>query len=75
MAHHQYKPKKFRRTPSWLWWTALVVGTAGGAAIYYLYPDAKTSEEHTVVMLIALFTLLTTGICVIAATSDFWMRH
>lgn len=59
-----------------LWWSAFLI-LLGGAALAYVAsmqdPFDPTTRQH--VRLIMAAAVLSSGICVIAATSRWWMRR
>lgn len=61
---------------AWLWWTALLVLLTGGAIAYLLRLDPMSNPEAlSQSNLILAFTGVTAGICVIAATSKWWLSR
>ena len=68
-----------RNVPSltaWLWWLTLLILITGGA-VYYLFrvsngsgAEMKQAESLTIAV-----TSILAGICVISATSNWWMKR
>ena len=60
---------------AWLWWTALLVLVTGGAIYYILRLDTMNTEAMAQGNLVLAFTGVVAGICVIAATSKWWLSR
>lgn len=61
---------------SWLWWLSLLILITGGA-IYYLFRMNTAGGQHTMqaANLTAAVSLVLAGVCIISATSNWWMRR
>lgn len=59
-----------------LWWAALVILLLSGGMVYFvrLFTPLDPSTDHTVRLIVAT-GVLGAGICVIAATARWWMKH
>lgn len=62
-------------TTGWLWWVALLIAVIGGVIGYYQYHNAIDPTARAHMMLTAVFCTIGIGICIIAATSRFWMHR
>ncbi len=60
----------------WLWWTAfwiLVIGLGLAYLMFYTTPSPRTITEG--VRLVALCSVVGAGICIISATSHWWLKR
>jgi len=58
-----------------LWWFALLILLAGGLVIYLLSLDPLAHGTRAHIAITAMFTIIGAGLCVIGATSQWWLRH
>ena len=58
----------------WLWWLAAIAILSGGTASYFLFQGINP-ETHKIAVIVLTITLLTTGTCIICATSEWWMHR
>jgi len=73
-----YKVPKYRPR-AWLWWVALFIAGIGGGYYYYLtnrFDDPSSlHQDQLYAKIIALVTILSVLICVIAATAQLWFKR
>lgn len=62
-------------TTGWLWWVALLIAMVGGVVCYFIKQDVFDPSAQAKLMLTATCSAIGIGICVIAATSHFWMHR
>ncbi len=67
-------PKKPNLT-GWLWWLAILIAIVGGAVCYMLSLDTMNPDVRQKMMLVATVATIGVGICIIAATSHWWMHR
>lgn len=67
-------PKKPNVT-GWLWWLAFLIAAVGGTICYFLSKDTVNPDMQRQMMLVAMLTIVGVGICIIAATSHWWMHR
>lgn len=67
-------PKKPYST-AWLWWLAFLILSGGGSATYYFYLDRVNPSAYAHMQASLLFTIIATGICIISATANLWLRR
>ena len=67
-------PKRPNAT-GWLWWVALLIAIVGGVVVYFVRQDPLDPLQQTKLMLTITICTIGVGICVIAATSRFWMSR
>jgi hypothetical protein len=58
-----------------LWWTAILVAVIGGAITYALSLDRFTPGFRVRMSVSLMITILGAGICVIAATANWWLKR
>lgn len=58
-----------------LWWTALFVGAIGGTAAYLLARDRLNPDAAAHAGFVFLLTAIGVGVCIIAATANWWVRR
>jgi len=56
----------------WLWWTALLIGVVAAVSVYLVRRDIESQSTGNMIILIAVVAI---GICVISATSQWWVRR
>lgn len=63
------------RHTAWLWWTALLIMVIGGGITYLLSLQKMTpfAQSHTSMAL--MITVIGSGLCVILATADWWLKR
>ena len=59
----------------WLWWLALLFIAAGSFVGYQIQQSQINPDAHQQFMLTIMVTVIGAGICIIAATSRFWMHR
>ena len=67
-------PKKPNIT-GWLWWLALLIAIVGGVVCYLVSRDTMNPDMRQTMMLVATVAIIGMGVCVIAATSHWWMHR
>lgn len=67
-------PKKPSLT-GWLWWLAILIAIVGGIVCYFLKQNVVNPDMQKQIMLTATATVIGVGVCVIAATSHWWMHR
>jgi len=65
----KYRPK------AWLWWLALFFLLIGGALIYMFSLRLPEPTARTFMGLSMVATIVVVGLCLISASSDWWMRR
>ncbi|OQW97260.1 MAG: hypothetical protein BWK77_02185 [Verrucomicrobia bacterium A1] len=60
---------------AWLWWLAFLIAASGGAAAYMLRQNVVNESSLAWSNLVIAATIALSGICVISATSGWWMRR
>ena len=58
-----------------LWWAAVVILIIGGLVVYLLSLDPLARNVQTHIGMTMVITVVGSGLCVIGATSQWWMRH
>jgi hypothetical protein len=58
-----------------LWWIAFALSLVGGSITYMLSLDRTSPASHANAGLSLTITVVAVGICIICATSDWWMRR
>lgn len=64
---------KFQHS-GWLWAVALVILIVGGTATFLLSKEKLNPRAQKAMIVCLAGTVIGTGICVIAATSDWWLQ-
>lgn len=68
-------PRKPNLT-GWLWWLALLIAATGGAVCYMLSRNHPANPDMMQqMMLTAMVCVIGIGLCIIAATSRWWMQR
>jgi hypothetical protein len=60
---------------AWLWWLAFLIAVVGGAAAYMLRLNTMRASSVSMSNLVIAVTVSLSGICIICATSGWWMRR
>jgi len=60
---------------SWLWWLALLILLSGSGIAYWFHQQPANPAASQWFRLIVSFTAVGVGICIIAATADWWLRR
>ena len=60
---------------AWLWWLAFLIAVIGGAIAYILRLNVINEQSIGWSNLMIAATVTLTGICIICATSGWWMRR
>ena len=58
----------------WLWGVALVILLIGGTVTYLLSQQGYNPQAHKAMIICLAGTIIGVGVCVISATSDWWMH-
>jgi hypothetical protein len=58
-----------------LWWMAFTLAVIGGSVTFVLSLDRMNPSAHANAALGLTFTIIAVGICIICATSDWWMKR
>ncbi len=58
-----------------LWWIAFALALVGGTITYVLSLDKMNPIARSNAAMGLTFTVVAVGICIICATSDWWMRR
>ena len=74
---YPYLVKVYQFSPTrWLWWAALLIGAVGaGLAVLRTNMGSVDPSIHEQVRFIVALTVLAVGICIISATSRWWMSR
>jgi CHASE2 domain-containing sensor protein len=59
----------------WLWWLALIFAAIGGLVSYLLLLNPINPELRQQLMMTATFSIISVGVCIIAATAHWWMHR
>lgn len=59
----------------WLWWLAGLITAIAGALIYFIQQDAGNIAAREQINLVLLISSVLVGICIISATSHWWMKR
>ena len=63
------------RPLAWLWHVAFWIALIAGVWIYFLRQQPATPENVQLLRVVACLAALGIGVCVIAATSRFWLHR
>lgn len=58
-----------------LFWLALGILALGGVIIYFLMQDQTDPDSRKRILLTGMCAIVGAGICLIAASSRWWMKH
>jgi hypothetical protein len=59
-----------------LWWTALVVAVVGASlTVLMIHESSSDPVTYAKARIIILVTIMAAGVCVISATSRWWMSR
>ena len=58
-----------------LWWAALLIAVIGGSITYVLSLDRLNPGTRHDWTLSLMITILAVGVCIISATSGWWMKR
>jgi len=64
-------PKKNRG----LLFTALCIAVIGAGIVYALMLQQQTTSIRTLTLVASAATIMGSGLCLICATAQFWMKH
>lgn len=64
-----------RSLTAWLWWLAILIGVVGGAVAHLLRINVVNTRAIAWSNLVIAASVSLAGICVICATSGWWMRR
>lgn len=56
-------------------WTAFTIAIVGGAITYALSLDRLTPGSRTHMAVSLMITVLATGLCLISATANWWLKR
>jgi len=59
----------------WLWWLACLIAATAGTLIYFIQQDAGNISAREQINLVLLISSVLVGICIISATSHWWMKR
>jgi len=59
----------------WLWWLALFIALIAGVAVYFIEQDPGYIDAAEMVNKVIMFAVIAIGICIISATSHWWLRR
>jgi hypothetical protein len=68
------KRKSLNRT-AWLWWMALVIASIAGLSIYFVLQDPLIHDTQQKINSILFGAGTLIGICIISATSQWWLKR
>jgi len=68
----QIQRPSFRRS---LWWVALMIAVGAAIAIYFVKQDPGIINADQIISGITLAAMVGVGICVICATSQWWLHR
>ncbi len=69
MQHHPHS------LTAWLWWLAILIAIIGAAVAYMLRMNVINERALAWSNLAIAATVSLAGVCVISATSGWWMRR
>jgi|GEM_PF-1107591 len=61
--------------PGFLWTLALLIVAAGGSLALVLHPDVGIRYSRATLHFVVAATAVLAGLCVIAATANWWLRR
>lgn len=64
-----------RHNTGWLWWLSLVIAGGATAAVLYIHSDAGYINAEEAISKVIMFAFIAIGICVISATSHWWINR
>lgn len=59
----------------WLWWLALLIGLAAYGIVYGLKQDVGNLKAQQNIHAVVMFAVVAIGLCIISATSHWWLRR
>lgn len=62
-------------TGRWLWWLALVIAAVGSGIAYMINQQELGAKADQQVMIVAMVTIITCGLCIIGATARLWINR
>lgn len=59
----------------WLWWLAGFIALIAGGLIYFIDQDTGNIKAREQINQVILITSVLIGICIISATSHWWLKR
>ncbi len=59
----------------WLWLLALLIAAGGASLAWMMYPHVGLEYSRALFNFTIAATVVLAGLCVIAATADWWFRR
>jgi hypothetical protein len=59
----------------WLWWMAVVITIAAAVMVYFINRDTGNIDSREQIQRVIMFAVVAVGICVISATSQWWIKR
>lgn len=72
---NEFKRIKSPYSLRWLWKVAVVIGFVGGGITYLLYLEGVRRGTMRLFRISLFATILLTGICIICATANWWIKR
>ena len=60
---------------AWLWWLALVIASVAAIAVATLHLDRTILDASIMTRKIIMAAVIAIGICIISATSHWWVHR
>lgn len=67
--------KKQHHPTAWLWWLALFIVLVGGSFCYIFSLRLPDPQARTLLGYAAMFTVIGAGVCLICASSSWWLKR
>lgn len=69
-------PRSIKLRPTaWLWWLSLLIATAAVLIIYFIQNDPAIFDARQKISTVILGAAILIGICIISATSHWWLKR
>jgi len=59
----------------WLWWLALIIAVVASGVVYSLQRDIGDPDAQQNASTVILFAVVAIGLCIISATSHWWVHR
>jgi len=59
----------------WLWWLSLLIAVVAGGLIFFIQLDTGNIKAREQINLVLLCSAVLIGICIISATSHWWLKR
>jgi hypothetical protein len=74
MAVRTDMPREPRPT-AWLYWLAFLIAAGAAGLVYFLRQEPPDTQVRQEILVVIMLGTILTGVCLIAATSRWWMRR